>query len=374
MSVTVTISTMVGEGIVRAVAPQQLISYRSDVYQPAETLRYTKRPNIRTTINSGERTVHLTTDREGLRVGRTGRGDAETSVLVLGDSFMEALQVEYEQSVPGLLESALPALIERSVAVRNAGVGGYAPNQYAVLARRLLGREHFAMVLIMVCLQNDVEPRHRIWAAQLPHMDHPLRVPNGLTSGELIDALAYPINDFLEQRSHLFTLARYGFRTALMRLHLSPLPLPTLYLKHRAMDPAWDSTVVILHEIGSMATARGVPVLYVLLPSSFQVDTAEWARYVRAFRVDTTDVDLNQPNRRIGGGLRGLGDSVIDATPTLAAAVRSGIQTHGRLDPHLTPEGHALVARLIEPSVGALIASGGRGATARGPYIVNMKR
>ena len=112
------------EVLVRVLAPQQLVVKRPDIWQAVDTLGWAHRADVRTTINTGERTVRVFTDRDGFRVGAGGRVEGKKRILLLGDSFMEAFQVEYEQSFAGLLEARLGATLGETVAVRNAGVGG----------------------------------------------------------------------------------------------------------------------------------------------------------------------------------------------------------------------------------------------------------
>jgi hypothetical protein len=128
LAVALCIALLGAELSVRVLAPQQLILKRTDIWQPADTLGWIHRPNVNTTINTGERAVHFRTDQDGYRVARSGRReDADQTVLLLGDSFMEALQVDYEQSLPGLLDVRLSSGLHGTIAVRNAGVGGGIP-------------------------------------------------------------------------------------------------------------------------------------------------------------------------------------------------------------------------------------------------------
>jgi len=138
-----------GELLVRLVVPQQLVIKRPDIWQAVDTLGWAHRPNVNTTINTGERTVRVITDRDGLRVGLRGRVEGKRHVLLLGDSFMEALQVEYEQSVAGLLEARLTSRLGEPVAVRNGGVGGWDPPQYLMEARRRIGRPEAGVGMLL---------------------------------------------------------------------------------------------------------------------------------------------------------------------------------------------------------------------------------
>jgi hypothetical protein len=202
---------------VRLVAPQQLILLRPDLWQPAETVGWLRRPNIDVEVNTGERTVRVVTDAWGFRVGQRPPR-AERSVLLLGDSFMEALQVEHEQSFAGLLEAGLPQVAGTAVAVRNAGVGGWDPNQYYLFARSELARQDYDVVVVAVYVGNDVVGERMSTVPPRPAaVRHSLRIPRGLNGREIKDALAYPVNDFLEVRSHLFIFLRTQLRGVRMR-------------------------------------------------------------------------------------------------------------------------------------------------------------
>jgi hypothetical protein len=101
--VSLVLACLAAEVLVRIVEPQQLIVDRPDIWQPRDTVGWEHRPNVQTTVNTGEGFVHFRTDAEGFRIGRAGRVEGDRQVLLIGDSFMEALQVEYEQSLAGLM-------------------------------------------------------------------------------------------------------------------------------------------------------------------------------------------------------------------------------------------------------------------------------
>ncbi len=83
---SILVAALAAELMIRLVAPQQLISIRPDVWQPADSVGYLFRPNLRTTINTGEREVHLLTNAEVIR------------------RFISAeIQIEGAQGEPGLV-------------------------------------------------------------------------------------------------------------------------------------------------------------------------------------------------------------------------------------------------------------------------------
>lgn len=95
------------EVLVRLFMPQQLVQLRPDMYVPDNRLGWDHAPNIDTWINTGERAVRVMTDEYGNRV-RPGENDSTAyRVLALGDSFVDAHQVAYEQTMTALLERRL---------------------------------------------------------------------------------------------------------------------------------------------------------------------------------------------------------------------------------------------------------------------------
>ena len=155
------VSLLFAEAAARMVAPQQLILIRPDLWRPADTVGWLHQPNIDLEVNTGERTARILTDAEGFRVGPEGRVEADKTVLLLGDSFMEALQVDWEQSGAGLLQDALARQLGEPVAVRNAGVGAWNVDHYRLRAEQLLGSGDYDLVITSVFLRNDIvlEPR-----------------------------------------------------------------------------------------------------------------------------------------------------------------------------------------------------------------------
>jgi hypothetical protein len=67
-------------------------------------------------------------------------------------------------------------------------------------------------------------------------------------------------------------------------------------------------------------------------------------------------VDVDQPNRLIGQELRSLNLRSYDLLPAFREAHREGVQIYGRVDPHMTPEGNELFARLVAPIAAELLA------------------
>lgn len=350
------LALLLAELVIRLAAPQQLIQIRPDLWQAVDTLGWSVRPNVATTINTGERTVDVFTDSDGFRVGRNGRREAATQVLLIGDSFMQALQVEHEASIAGLLEAGLEQRLGRPVAVRNAGVDGWNPNQYLIRTRQLLARDSFDLVVVAVFVGNDVVAEQVDYLpARSPVEQHELRMPHRLSWSEIVSAWLAPVNDGLEKRSHLFTLVKNQLSTVRMRLGLTAEYFPYVYRRDQAESPRWKATAKVAAAHARLDAERGIPTLFVLVPERFQVYEHFFDEYIKAFDIDPAVVDLEQPSRELRRAFAEEGLEVIDVLPLLRSARDSTPPLFGSVDRHLSPQGHVVLTSLVTPKAATLI-------------------
>ena len=350
---------------VRSVRPQQLILIRPDIWQPVDTLGWVRRPHVAAQVNTGERLVHVFTDDDGYRVGRDGRTEGRLRVLLLGDSFMEALQVEHEESLAGLLEESLSQRLDEPVAVRNAAVGGWDPNRYLLQSRRLLQRDSVDLVLVALFVGNDaVAERIERFPPRQPAEPNRFRLPRKLGWTELVSATIAPMNDILERRSHLFVLAKNRSQTLRMRLGLHPLYMPFTFFHTEAPSDRWSVTAEICRDIADLASRHGASALFVLIPTAFQVDSTLFLQYQRGFGIDPSTFDLEQPNRLLSKHLSAQGLNVMDVLPAFRTGHANQKRLYGTVDRHLSQEGHELLAQLVTSP--ALAASRGKARTHRG--------
>jgi len=268
---------------------------------------------------------------------------------------MEALQVEYQESLAGLLESRFGGS-GRPVVVRNTAVGGWDPPQYLLQARRSLSQERFDLVIVSLYLGNDIvdQQLERI-APRVPTEVHYLRLPRKASWDELVDAWLYPVNDALEVRSHLFVLLKNQSQTLRMKMGLSAAYFPDQFRTREAESSRWAVTADICRGIADLADSYGVPIIFMLLPTSYQVDADAFDGYLRGFDIDSAGVDLDQPNRLLGHALEARGLTVLDPVDALRREHGRGVRLYGRVDTHFNANGHRVVERFIEPSVGSFL-------------------
>ena len=352
LTVSTGVALLGAEFAIRLVSPQQLILVRPDIWMAVDSLGWERRPNANTRVNWGERDVHLYTDEEGFRVGAEGRTMASDSVLLIGDSFMAALQVEYEQSLAGLIESRSVGPRGERVAVRDAGVGGWAPDQYLLFARRRLRDHRYSAMIVAVFVGNDVlTTRFDYYPPRRPVERAEFRVPRSFAPSEWVSALARPINDMLEERSHLFVFAKNRLEPLRIRLGLSVSYVPDQLLKSHANGEEWAMTADILADLDSIARSHDTPALFVLIPERYQVDLALFRAHARAFGLDTTSVDIDQPSERLLKEMDARGLNTVDALQGFREAEKAGPHLYGVVDAHLSPTGHRILYELVEPKL-----------------------
>lgn len=347
-SLSIVVALGAGEIVVRLVAPQQLIVIRPDIWQSVDSLGWRHTPDLDTEINTGERTVSFVTDREGFRVRPEGRVEATDSILLFGDSFMVALQVEYEQSLAGLMEDSLSGPDGQTVAVRNSGVGSWGPTQYLIFGRRRLADYRYGLCVVALFAGNDIVRERTEYVPMVERGGPPrFRIPLSLSPRAWIENVARPINDALESNSHLFVFLKNRLEPLRIRLGLSAAYIPQGILKARADGPEWAVTADVLADLADAADSANVPILFVLIPAEYQVDLELFASHAAAFGVDETSVDLDQPNERLRGEMEERGLHVIDALPAFRDAMRNDVVLYGSVDSHLSPAGHRALFDLL---------------------------
>lgn len=342
------------EGVVRMVTPQQLILLEPGLWQPTDSVGYTFRAGLDRRINTGERPVSLVTDDRGFRIGRHPGPLADTRVLLLGDSFMAALQVDFEDSFAGLMERDLSAALGRPVRVENAAVDGWGPAEYYYRTINLLNEAPRSLLVTAVFVGNDAvdglaPPRPPV----VPAERKPLRWPSHLSWTALVQAWLRPVNDFLETHSHVFILAKSSTLTLRMKLGLAPEYFPIEFLRTELDSPRWETTAAVMAEIADTARTHGVETVFVLIPPAFQVDSLVLVQYLAGFGVEQSEVDVDRPTRLLHEAMERQGLNVVDVLATFREAHVRGDKLYGTVDRHLSPEGHALLWRTVRPVVGA---------------------
>ncbi len=358
--ISAAVALLAAELIVRVLLPQQLILVRPDIWRPDDTTGWRRRENIDTRVNGGEGLVRLVTDADGYRIDRPEdrvRGGADLSILMVGDSFLEALAVENPGTIPRLVADSLAARHRIGVRVDNASAGGWNPNHYRMEVTRALSKREYDLGVVFFYAANDiVDAKVDSIAPRSPTIRRSLRFPRRLEWREFVNAVLYPINDALETRSHLFVFLRKESTNLRARFGLTPSYFPAVFKKSEVGSPSWDVTTSVFAEIEKVFSARSTPALFVIIPTVYQTDEASFERYVKWFDIDTSAVDLDQPNRELAVRFAAAGLALADPTPRIREMQSGGTRLYGTVDAHLDGNGHRAVAEFLVPVIESRIS------------------
>lgn len=299
-------------------------------------------------------------------------------VALLGDSFIESINVPLEQSFAALLEQQVGACIRAtgySAETLNFGVSGYNTAQELITYQRVATRYAPDIVMLAVYPDNDITGNHpelnptegaraRYFALEQGNLR--LLPASAGDAGSLMadypEIVEQPLPWYqrarlaLTNRSVLALRAYRGYaalRGGGERAAQPPSEPATIYQAPASpeMSAAWEVTEALIGEFSRSVRANGQEPWLVILANPIQTDpdVRRRADYAR-----TTGVaDLSYADRRLAQVAATLDLPVISlAAPMADYAARAGEHLHGgELVPagtgHWNQSGNRLVARLV---------------------------
>lgn len=285
-------------------------------------------------------------------------------VLLLGDSFMEALQVPADSMLASLMEQGLSQVSGRTVEVINAGVSGWGTDDEL----RYLSSYGLAykpdLVVIAMTLHNDISDNlRRQW--------HTLR------EGKLVDrnpppmsAFQYKVTQlkaFLATRFQLYQLWRRIRHGGEIRQVGRSLNAHVVQLLRDSTTPTiamgMALTEPLLRQIRDTTRSAGGRVAVVLLPLKYQLSDSVFAEFVKQSEVPPAEMRLTKPQDLLKGVADSLQVPVIDLLPAFRDwTARDTAQLYLGWDGHWNDAGHQLAAREVIAGLlkAGLLAPGAR--------------
>lgn len=362
VAVSLGLSALAGEVMVRLVRPQEVMTVDRGLYEPDPPRRYRLHPGFRGRLTNHVEFAHeVVVNPFGMRgpgpVAELGRGtDGRPSgalrVLALGDSFTFGVGAAENETFPVRLQAHLRAA-GLQAEVWNAGAPGYGIPDEVGWYERWAAESPVTpdVVVIAPFLANDLQD-----AAP----SSPVRVVDGelVVEGERGGARRW-----LYYHSHLFRLLKSSLFEGPLRQRLGlaepwarrerraelalygggPLP-PELAAGVAATEPA----IALLPRL---AVERHARLLAVLVPSLPQVDPRRWQALHAELGVDPGGHDPRRPNQLFRAMFERNGIAVFDPTDALAAAVARGERIYYPRDQHLTAAGYDLLAREVAAGI-----------------------
>jgi lysophospholipase L1-like esterase len=299
----------------------------------------------------------------------------ERRVLVLGDSFVQGVEVNVEHTLTRRLEERLRA-VGQPATVINAGVAGFSTDQELLLLDNLGWSLQPDVVVLVFYLGNDVtENSSDLTKLRKPHFR--------VTSDGQLEQRAIPpaaldsggFSSWLRRQSRVASVFDTGVVPKLRTVpgigRLFVLPAETAGPEPVGAGPggsdvyraelnetwqsAWRVTDRLLARIAEQARARNVPFVLIGAPSKWEVYSDDWQALVRQNNLPSTGWDLDGPENRLAATASKIDITYASARPLLRAASGSSERQYFHNDVHWTPAGHGAVAEviaaaLLEPS------------------------
>ncbi len=299
-------------------------------------------------------------------------------ILVLGDSMMDAMQVNGRDSFSKVLERLLEQDSRGRFEVINAGVNAWGTANELLFFRHEGYKYQPDLVLLAFCTCNDIannsdELSHDLgFSGPVPVFRlaaDGLRLEYGLQPSFRDNPVASrlePIKGAL-RRLYVYdkireavvgfpSVARLLVRTGVMRDYQSGLR-GELYGHYsrtytREWEEAWAVTRALIAEIDLEVARRGARLVVVILTNPEQVHGEIWNEIVDRFTLPEGDMDLDRPDQLLATFLAEEGIPYMRLLPRFRAQARAaGEYLHFRHDGHWTARGHRFAAETVYGSL-----------------------
>jgi hypothetical protein len=354
---------LIGEGVCRLLAFRLFDLANQNVRFDPETGWTRKEGLTSTATNEAGEVIRVEGNCQGIRLpSRPYRIGSARSVLVVGDSFTVGTQVRFEDTWTALLERRLVARYP-AIRVVNAGVDGYDLGQEYRLARRLWDSFQPRILIVAVYIGNDLidyehdgnarppwaDPSVKGWLRDHSYLYHLLggikqKVGRLINRPVVARGIALP-PEWAPMSVPSFAAMTEQQRERIRRQFLSPDLMPVL---RRGEEGARriESVKLVLDAFVVLATANCARVIVVLMPTKQQVLPAQRAEWLSLHRLSATEADFPQAQILAWGSQHG--QTVVDVAPALAVSAQAE-RLFWRVDDHLSPAGHGVVADALYP-------------------------
>lgn len=325
------------------------------------------RPNQTSWIKTPQFTIKLEFNPMGLRDPRQSytKPEGVFRILLLGDSYVEAAQVQADQSVSVKLERQLSASLGRPVEVINGGVFGYGTAQEYLLLDTEGVKYKPDLVVLFFCHCNDIPNNNYRMELIDGELDRALKPYFDLEDDDSELRLIPPpppdqrtsLRYRLRDNSLLYNVIETGvvYKFELQNPReafngVDGLVEPTRG-KYDAKptgewDRSWRITEAILGKMKARATEMGAPLVVVGIPEWRMLERAYWQRDANKRLVESKRGGPDAPVRLLDGAAQRVGVPHLDLMPAFQPrADADGLfRYYIEGDYHWTPDGHTVAS------------------------------
>jgi lysophospholipase L1-like esterase len=308
---------------------------------------YRLQPGARTRFRTAEFVAEIAINEAGVRddaeIGPKAQG--ERRIVILGDSLVLSVQVDFPLTFGALLEDRLNRAAPDGLRYRviNAGVQGYGPVEELLFFRTVAKHFEPDVVLVGLFVGNDAEEA----VTSEPRLRGETR-PAVEAARERLQVRMRR----LVRRSMVLQVLRLRLAAALDRLRPQQLATEPP-LQSYAANPApriargIALTVGIVEAIAEDAAAVGARTGVVLMPARLQVDDGDYGRLREIVRQAGGELVRDAATDRFDEALASLPLPRFDLLPDLRRTL-PGPDLFFQQTIHFTPHGHEVVAAALE--------------------------
>jgi lysophospholipase L1-like esterase len=294
------------------------------------------------------------------------RAPGELRILVLGDSFVFGHGVADEETIPARLQARLGAELDSPVMVGNAGVAGHGTRD---MSSSLARHEDFRpdLVVAITYLGNDfLDDCRRTSATVEGYLLHGAKARAARNDLRFRASLQFRTLYVVERwlMRHLPTLAMDLSQVqaseeeakALARFPPAHQRFAGLFYDRCADDALvnWITESCRGNYEALAEAAAGLPILHVLMPTWWHLDTTNWRDSIARQGLDPEQHEQGAAQRRLLQIAEDSRLTMIDLTPRLAAEPE-GERLWLSEDRHLSAAGCDAVASWLVPGVRRLL-------------------
>jgi len=378
------VAGLVVEGAVRLLVPVSDFFYQWDPVVglkliPNKRGRFVKRGifDTRVEINS-----HGFRDREHAYKKPPG----VQRVVLLGDSFIEALQVPFEQSITPLLEARVNATGLTTEFI-NLGVSGFGTGREYLMLREY-GLRYQPDLVVLFFVGNDVSDNSKRLQG-LPYVPYPVPSADGTVARDEVGQLRF--TPFADQSSRLAFLTRFlrdhtkSFRLLRESIDAAPALHSLLYKALRlvstppeavnvpgnktfgfheiyrpqytpAWSEAWMLTESLLLATRTLVEANGAKFAVVIVPAAWEVYPEHWESILTSVpAMREASLDLDKPSRELASFLAANGIPHVALLRDFRERAAGLPPLYVRADAHWTADGHRLATDLLSRPIVTLL-------------------
>lgn len=270
-------------------------------------------------------------------------------ILVLGDSFMEAFQVSFEESFPRLLEVRLQEALHQTVEVINAAVSGWGSDDQLTYLKRYGIKFKPDLILVGMTLHNDVsdnmrEKFHTIVGDKL--------VARPVQNTPFVEYVIGRSKDFIAVNSHLYQLFREyrhlrDMRNGGERLNKHVVDLISK-VDTAKLRKGWELTYQLLKNIQIIGKEIDAKTGIFLIPLSLQLSEGTLDYFLARHDVSRDEICLYKPQKMMKEFGRKEGIEIIDLVPYFTKWKEANQkELYLRGDGHWNQYGHRVASESI---------------------------